>query len=86
MYWKRINRLWAATRNSVPLISVSPQRRISVWVHLALLVMLSAMLLSCGGQEEKTEWREPTRIGLVLPGNSPLQEAGEMLRLGVLVH
>ena len=85
MYWKRINRLWAATRNSVPLISVSPQRRISVWVHLALLVMLSAMLLSCGGQEEKTEWREPTRIGLVLPGNSPLQEAGEMLRLGAVM-
>ena len=60
-------------------------KSLSLGARLALLVMMSALLLYCGEGEEKTQWREPTRIGLVLAGNGPLQEEGEMLRLGTLM-
>ena len=85
MYWKRINRLGATTRNSVPVISLAPQRHISVWVYLALLVIMSALLSYCNEGGGKTQWSGPTRIGVVVPGNGPLQEEGEMLRLGTLM-
>jgi len=66
-------------------ISISPRRRVSVSVRLALLVIMSVMLLYCGEQEEKAQWSGPARIGVVVPGNGPLREEGEMLRLGTLM-
>jgi ABC-type branched-subunit amino acid transport system substrate-binding protein len=60
-------------------------RRVSLWVRLALLVTTSSLLLYCGEGEEKTQWRGPARIGVVVPGDGPLQEEGEMLRLGTLM-
>jgi branched-chain amino acid transport system substrate-binding protein len=58
---------------------------LSLWVRLALLVIMSSLLLYCGAGEEKTQWRGPARIGVVVPGDGPLQEEGEMLRLGTLM-
>lgn len=66
-------------------ISLSPRRRVAVLTRLALLVIMSALLLYCGKQEEKKQWRGPARIAVVLTGNGPLQDEGEMLRLGTLM-
>jgi len=66
-------------------ISLSPRRRVAVLARLALLVIMSALLLYCGKQEEKKQWRGPARIAVVLTGNGPLQDEGEMLRLGTLM-
>jgi branched-chain amino acid transport system substrate-binding protein len=66
-------------------ISVSPSRRFSVSVRFALLVIMSVILFYCGAQEEKGQWSGPARIGVVVPRNGPLQEEGEMLRLGTLM-
>ena len=66
-------------------ISLPSRRPVSVSAHLALLVIMSAFLLCCGKQEEKKQWRGPARIAVVMPGNGPLQDEGEMLRLGTLM-
>ncbi|MEJ2427371.1 MAG: branched-chain amino acid ABC transporter substrate-binding protein [Deltaproteobacteria bacterium] len=58
---------------------------LSLGARLVLFVVMSALLLYCGEREEKTQGREPTRIGVVIPGNGPLQKEGEMLRLGALM-
>ena len=56
--------------------------RPSFSARLALIVVISGLLLCCGAQEEKINWSGPARIGVVIPGNSPLQDEGEMLRFG----
>ncbi len=66
-------------------ISLSSRRRVAVLARLALLVIMSALLLYCGKQEEKKQWRGPARIAVVVTGNGPLQDEGEMLRLGTLM-
>ena len=66
-------------------ISLSSRRPVSVSAHLALLVIMGALLLCCGKQEEKKQWRGPARIAVVVPGHGPLQDEGEMLRLGTLM-
>ena len=63
-------------------ISLSPRCRVDLSARLALLVIMSALLLYCGKQEEKRQWSGPARIAVVVPGNGPLQDEGEMLRLG----
>ena len=60
-------------------------KSLSFGTRLALLVLISTLLLYCGEGEEKTQWKGPTRIAVVVPGNGPLQEEGEMLRLGTLM-
>lgn len=50
--------------------------------RLALIAVISGLLFCCGAQEEKMNWSGPARIGVVVPGNGPLQDEGEMLRLG----
>jgi len=66
-------------------ISVSSHRRVAFVGPLALLILMSVLLFHCGEKEEKTKWRGPARIGVVVPGNGPLQDEGEMLRLGTLM-
>jgi len=58
-------------------------RSLSLSARLTLLVITSSLLLHCGEGGEKTQWRGPARIGVVVPGIGPLQEEGEMLRLGM---
>ena len=58
---------------------------LSVWARFVVLVIMSAILLHCGEQEEKMGWIGPAKIGVVVPGDGPLQEDGEMLRLGTLM-
>lgn len=60
-------------------------KSLSLSTRLALLFIMSALLLCCGEGEEKTQWKGTTRIGVVVPGNGPLHEEGEMLRLGTLM-
>jgi len=60
-------------------------KSLSLWARLALFFIMSALLLSCGKGEERTEWRGQTRIGVVVPGSGPLQDEGEMLRLGAVM-
>jgi branched-chain amino acid transport system substrate-binding protein len=50
--------------------------------RLALIAVISGLLICCGAQEEKMTWSGPARIGLVVPGNGPLQDEGELLRFG----
>jgi branched-chain amino acid transport system substrate-binding protein len=66
-------------------ITVSFRRRVAFVGRLALLFLLGVLLFHCGDKEEKTTWRGPARIGVVVPGNGPLQDEGEMLRLGTLM-
>jgi len=66
-------------------ISLSPRRPVDLSARIALLVIISALLLYCSGQEEKKQWRGPAKIAVVVTGNGPLQDEGEMLRLGTLM-
>jgi len=57
----------------------------SLSARLALIIVISMLLLYCGAQEEKAKWAGPAKIGVVVPGNGPLQDEGEMLRLGTMM-
>jgi branched-chain amino acid transport system substrate-binding protein len=65
--------------------SANSHRRVSLALRLALFVIISVVVLNCGEQEEKAQWSGPARIAVVVPGGGPLQEEGEMLRLGTLM-
>jgi branched-chain amino acid transport system substrate-binding protein len=56
--------------------------RLFFLTRLALIAVISGLLFCCGAQEEKINWSSPARIGVVVPGNGPLQDEGEMLRFG----
>ena len=66
-------------------VSVSSYGRVAFVGRLALLILMSVLVIHCGGKEERTKWRGPARIGVVVPGSGPLQDEGEMLRLGALM-
>jgi branched-chain amino acid transport system substrate-binding protein len=56
--------------------------RLFFLTQLALIAVISGLLFCCGAQEETMNWSSPARIGVVVPGNGPLQDEGEMLRFG----
>ena len=66
-------------------VSVSSYGRVAFVGRLALLILMSVLVIHCGGKEERTKWRGPARIGVVVPGNGSLEDEGEMLRLGALM-
>ena len=58
------------------------RRRVSVSVRTGFLLILSALLLCCGKQEDRAIWSGPTKIAVVVPRSGHLKEEGQMLQLG----
>lgn len=65
-------------------ISVSPSRRlfVSAWF---ILLTICVFLSSCSEQLKEPKRSGPARIAVVVPRTGPLQDEGEMLRLGALL-
>ena len=58
------------------------RRRVSVSVRTVFVLILSALLLCCGKQEDRTTWSGPAKIAVVVPYTGPLLGEGQMLQLG----
>jgi len=56
--------------------------RVSVSVRTGFLLILSALLLCCGKQEDQSTWSGPAKIAVVVPHTGPLMGEGQMLQLG----
>ena len=58
------------------------RRYVSVLVRTGFLLILSALLLCCGKQEDQSTWSGPAKIAVVVPHTGPLMGEGQMLQLG----
>lgn len=58
------------------------RRHVSVLVRTGFLLILSALLLCCGKQEDQSTWSGSAKIAVVVPHTGPLMGEGQMLQLG----
>lgn len=58
------------------------RRRVSFSARTGFLLILSALLLCCGKQEDQSTWSGPAKIAVVVPHTGPLMGEGQMLQLG----